>query len=188
MDRMEALEIIRQRRSIRSYQPQQISEEDLNTLLRILVEGPTARNMQKIHFSVVQDAELIDFIAEKVRQNMLNCGNPEQIEKAKNPEYSPLFHAPTVIFISGDLSGFNAHTDCGIAAGLLVASASLLGISSCITASSIFLFKEEEGKKVLQRMGVPENYNVVCGVALGYQKGEKPAMPPKRKDLVTFVR
>jgi nitroreductase len=74
MDRMEALEIIRQRRSIRSYQPQQISEEDLNTLLRILVEGPTARNMQKIHFSVVQDAELVDFIAEKGPENMLNCG------------------------------------------------------------------------------------------------------------------
>jgi nitroreductase len=95
---------------------------------------------------------------------------------------------PTVIFISGDLSGFNAHTDCGIAAGRLVASASLMGISSCITASSIFLFKEEAGKDVLKRMGVPENYGVVCGVALGYCKGEIPEMPPKRGDLVTYVR
>jgi nitroreductase len=50
MDQKEALEIIRQRRSIRCYEPQQITEEDLQTLLRILVEGPTARNMQKIHF------------------------------------------------------------------------------------------------------------------------------------------
>ncbi len=188
MEQKEALEIIRQRRSIRCYQPQQISEEDLGTLLRILVEGPTARNMQKIHFSVVQDAELIDYIAEKVRENMLKNGSPEMVAKANTPGYSPLFHAPTVVFISGDLSGFNAHTDCGIAAGLLVATASLLGISSCITASSIFLLKEEEGKAVLKRMGVPENYGVVCGVALGYCRGDKPEMPPKRRDIVTYVR
>jgi hypothetical protein len=66
-------------------------------------------------------------------------------------------------FFSGDLSGFNAHTDCGIARGaVVVASASLLGISSCITASS-FPLQGRGRKKVLQRMGVGKLQRLVAG-------------------------
>jgi hypothetical protein len=35
---------------------------------------------------------------------------------------------------------------------------------------------------------IPEGYNHVCCVALGYMDGEKPEEPPRDRDVINFVR
>ena len=44
------LTAISERRSIRQYKPEQITEEQLQALLRAAVESPSARNLQPWHF------------------------------------------------------------------------------------------------------------------------------------------
>jgi len=129
-------------------------------------------------------------MAELIRQQMLQ-GDEAQRKKASAPGYSPLHHAPTVIFVTGELSAsFHTQSDCGIGVGLIVAAAEQMGISSCITGSSLFMFKSDEGETLRKTLQIPENYQTVCTIALGYATGEKPE-PPVRKsaeELVTYVR
>ncbi len=184
----EGLESLKTRRSVRSYQDKQITDEELQTILQIVTDGPTAHNKQMYHFSVVQDRQLLDHLSENIRQMMLK-GNEVQKKKASTPGYAPLHHAPTVIFVSGELqSDFHVQTDCGIAAGLIVAAATAMGVSSCITASSLFMFKSDEGAEIKKKLGIPDNQQAVCTVALGYCEGDYPEKPEKKTDLVTFVR
>ena len=56
---MDVLKAIADRRSHRAYTEAQIPEETLAAILRAGLEAPSARNRQPWHFSVVQNAELI---------------------------------------------------------------------------------------------------------------------------------
>ncbi len=187
----QAVEKLLERRSVRNLDPdRQISEEELQTLLQIASTSPSAHNNQRYHFSAVQDRKLLDHMAELIRQHMLE-GSQDQRRKASTPGYSPLHHAPTVLFVSGDLdASFHVQTDCGIAAGLVVAAAEEMGLSSCVTASSLFMFESDEGQALRDRLQIPEGYRTVCAIALGYRKGDKPAEPEhkSKEELVTAVR
>lgn len=188
MKNPEAEKCLEERRSVRSYAPAQIGDAELKSILKIIQDGPTHHNTQLLHFSVVQDAALLAEMSENIRQIMLNSGNAAQIKKASTPGYTPLHHAPTVIFIAGDLKAdFHVQTECGIAAGLIVSAASVMGVSSCITASSLFMFRDEYGAKIKKKIGIPDGYQAVCTVALGYVNGEAPEKPEKKKDMVSYV-
>lgn len=186
-----AVQALKERRSIRTFDPdRQVPEELLQELLQVAMNSPTAHNNQKYHFTVVQDPALLEHMAELIRQIMLN-GTEAQRTKASKPGYSPLHHAPTVIFITGELdSGFNIQTDCGIAAGMISAAAEHLGLAACVTGSSVFMFKTDAGAALKEKLQIPDNYKTVCTVALGYLQGEKP-MPPVKKSadvLISYVR
>ena len=64
---VEGLQALKERRSVRSYQPRQIAEEDLQAILQVVTDGPTAHNKQLYHFTVVQDKALLDRMAEEIR-------------------------------------------------------------------------------------------------------------------------
>ena len=187
----EAVKLLQERRSIRNLDPErQIPEETLQEILKVALNTPSAHNRQKYHFSVVQDAALLEHMADLIRQQMLQ-GDEAQRKKASAPGYSPLHHAPTVIFVSGELSASSyVQTDCGIGVGLIVAAAEELGLSTCVTGSSLFMFRSDEGADLKKTLQIPDNYQTVCTVALGYRKGDKPEPPAKKsaEELLTYVR
>jgi len=67
----ETLALIASRRSHRAYKNRQITEEQLNALLKAAVESPSAVNRQPWHFSAVQKAELLDELNASVRENVM---------------------------------------------------------------------------------------------------------------------
>lgn len=60
---MDALEVIFTRRSVRRFSSQQVSKEDIDTMLRAAMSAPSAKNEQPWHFLVIDDRELLDKIA-----------------------------------------------------------------------------------------------------------------------------
>ena len=187
MNHPDVVKLLEERRSVRSFRPEQIPEEALQSIVRIITDVPTHHNTQLVRFTVVQDKALLDELSEKIRQIMLS-GAPSTAETARKPGYSPLHHAPTVIFISGQLkTSFHVQTACGVAAGQIISAAAVMGLASCITASSLFMFQGEDGADIKRRLGIPEDYQAVATVALGYLDGDMPARPEKT-DKVTFVR
>ncbi len=184
----EGLELISERRSIRSFENKQITDEELDALVRVALNSPSAHNKQLFHFSVVQDRKLLNDLSETIRQKML-AGDEASVKKASAPGYTPLYYAPTAIFISGDLkSGFNVQTDCGMAAGLLLAAAEEIGLGACMTNSSLFMFDGESGEALKAKIGIPEGYKVVGAVIVGYRKGDKPQAKQRKEGLVNFIR
>lgn len=178
------LDIIRQRRSVRRFKPEQVSEADLQALLDAALHAPSAMNQQKWHFTVVQNAGLLDLMVEIMKENIHATGIESLIKRADTPGYSTFHHAPTVIMISGPEG---SQVDCGAAAENILIAAESMGLGSCIMTSPTLLFTSERGNSLRGRLGIPQGYNHVCTVVLGY-KDETPAMPPRKPDVVTHVR
>lgn len=176
----EVLKAIRDRRSIRSYEPEQITDEQLQALLDAALQSPTARNTQQWHFSVVQNRALLDeFSAEDARL----------IGQGDNPDFH-LFHgAPTVIFISRPENCDNrfVEVDCGIAVENIALAAQGLGLGSVILGMPMAVFCSDRGAHYAKLLGFPEGYCFSIAIAVGRPAATKEAHPIG-EGKINFVR
>ena len=183
----ETLKVISKRRSIRSYKPEQISEEEVQAIVEAAIYAPTAANLQSWHFSVVQNPALIAKIRETLKQNMLNSKVPGMAERASAPTFKAFHGAPTIIFLSQEASSNFGQIDCGIAAENIALAAESLNIGSCIMTSSVNLFLNDAAGELAREIGIPAGYKQVCAVTLGY-KGENPQASARKDNLVNYVK
>jgi nitroreductase len=183
----ETLEVIRHRRSIRKYKPEQIADAELQLMLDAAIYAPNAMNQQKWHFTVIQNKKILDDMVNIIKENIMKSGIEFLVEKAKSPDYHTFYNAPTVILISGDSNANNIQIDCGLAAQNITLSAESLNIGSCVITSSAFLFASEKGKELKKVLGIPDGYNHICTIAIGY-KDEQPEVPPRNRNVFNYVR
>ena len=78
----EMIGVIKQRRSIRQFDPRQIPADALNTILEAALFAPSALNQQKWYFSVVQNKTLLKKMVQITKANKLNSDIPFLIQKA----------------------------------------------------------------------------------------------------------
>jgi nitroreductase len=183
----ETIEVIKRRRSIRKFKPEQIPDHLLQEILECALLAPNARNQQKWHFTVIQNREVLNKMVNIMKENMMNSGIAFLAERAKEPNFNPFWNAPTVILITADKTARFAEIDCALAAENILIAAESLGLGSIIMTSTEFLFASEKGNELKKELGVPEGYEHVCVVALGY-KDENPPPKPRRKDVINYIR
>ena len=184
----ETLEIIHNRRSIRQFKEEQIKDDELNQILEAAIYAPNARNQQQWHFTVVQDKEMLDKMVKLTKENIMNSGIEFLKERASSPEYHTYYHAPTLILVTGDEKAQFVQLDCGAAAQNIALAAKSLNIGSCVMTSSVFLFMSDKGDEIKGELGIPQSYNHVCAVALGYPDCENPEPPPRKKDVINYIK
>ena len=184
----ETLRVINHRRSIRTFKHEQISESELQVLLEAAIHAPSAANQQRWHFTVVQDKALLDLMVDMVKENAAKLGNEFFVKRVSAPGYHTFHNAPTVIMISGDVKAMCIQIDCGAAAENILIAAESLNLGACVMASPNLLFMSEKGNELRSRLGIPDGYNHVCTVAVGYRTGDSPPMPPRNTDVITYVR
>lgn len=113
---MKTLEAIFKRRSIRQYKPGEISQQDIETLLKAAMAAPTARNCQEWEFVVVRDKNMF--------KKMLEI----------HPYARMLEHADCAIVVCGNTQREHAPgywmADCGAATQNILLAATELGIGS----------------------------------------------------------
>jgi nitroreductase len=183
----ETIETILKRRSTRQFKKDQIKESDLKEILNAAIHAPNAQNLQKWHFTVVQNKATLDRMVEITKTNLRDSNIPFFLERINSPDYHTYYHAPTVILISGDEKHKFIDLDCGLAAQNILLSAESLGISSVVMTSSEFLFASKDPTGIKKELGIPEGYRHICVVALGYREGAKPAAPDRNMDVVNYI-
>jgi len=183
----ETIEVIKRRRSIRKFKPEQIPDAYLQEILECAILAPNARNQQKWHFTIIQNKEMLNKMANIMKEGMLESGINFLVQRAKDPNFNPFWNAPTVVLITADKTARFAEIDCALAAENILIAAESLGLGSIIMTSTELLFKSEKGEQLKKELGVPEGYEHVCVVALGY-KDENPPPKPRRKDVINYVR
>lgn len=183
----ETLKVIQQRRSVRKYQAEQIADSELQEILKAAVYAPSAVNQQKWHFSVIQNKELLDQMVEIIKENMLHSGNEQLAKRAQMDNFHTYYHAPTLILISGDAQHPN-YLDCGAAAQNICLAAESLHIGSCFIGFTRLLFASEKGKALSRQLGIPEGYQFITSVTLGYKALENQAAPVRKMDVFTYIK
>ena len=171
----ETLRVLKERRSVRRYKAEQITEAELNAVLEAGTWAPSAKGLQTSVLVVVQDPETIAYMSR------LNA------EIQGNPGTDPFYGAPTVVVVLGDGEKLNWLQDGSLVMGNLMNAAAALGLGSCWINRAMELFDRPEGKELLKKWGLPETYRGVGNCILGYVDGELPAPTPRKDGWILRV-
>ncbi|NDW10035.1 nitroreductase [Dysgonomonas sp. 520] len=170
------VESIMNRRSIRSYKPEQIKQEQLDTIMQCAINAPSARNLQAWEVRVIQNPDLLKRI------------NDRFVEKTKAKEGSNVFHnSPTLIIVGKDKENPYSPVDCGLLAQNILLSAESMGIGTCVVGYVAVVFNDEVGKEFLKEIKMPDNFDVAFGISIGY-KNESPEAKPRDANKVQYIK
>ncbi|MDR0638473.1 MAG: nitroreductase family protein [Spirochaetaceae bacterium] len=184
----EIMNVIKSRRSIRSFSNEQIKQEELDVILEAGMYAPSAAGKQARYFTVIQDQQILDEISSEAKR-VYRSMNVEFLQNlGSNERFDPFFHAPTVIVISGEINSIAPNSDCAVAAQNIMLAAEALQIGSCWISASAVITQTEEGKKIIEKLGLPEDYAPFNSIALGYKKTERHDVPPRREGVVNYIR
>lgn len=168
---MGVFEIIKTRRSVRSYKSEPLPEEKLKKILEAARLAPSAHNAQPWKFIVVKDAEKRKKLA----------------EAALNQDF--VAEAPVVIAAVGlepdhvMSSGVPAFAvDLAIAIDHMTLTATEEGLGTCWVGA----FSQEKVKKILE---IPEEYKVVILLPLGFP-ADTPGIKSRKniEDIVCYEK
>lgn len=168
---MDVLQAISGRRSHRAYKEEQLPEEVLGAILKAGLESPSARNHQPWHFSVAQNAALIQEIHDEAANVMGGTGSP----RFADPDFQMFYHAPTVIFLFGEKDFSWTQVDCGIAVENMALAAEGLGVGSVILGLPKAAFTGDRADELREKLCCPEGYDFVIALALGFSTDTKEA-------------
>lgn len=167
------IESLLTRRSVRKYKAQQITREELDTVLEVGMSAPTAKNLQSPIIIALQDKDDIAYLS-KLNAAVMNLSG------------DPFYGAPTVLVVLADAANPNAVADGSLVMGNLMNAAHAIGLGSCWINRAREVFAGDEGKKLLKKWGVEGDYIGIGNCILGYPD-EAPAAKPRKDNYVYYV-
>ena len=152
-----------QRRSIRAYKPEQITDDELKTVLEAGTWAPTGMGRQDPWIVAVQNPELLKKIS---RMNAAFLGT----------DSDPFYGAPTYVLVFGSDPAVwaNSVPDGSLVLGNMMNAAYTIGLGSCWINREREMFATPEGKALMKELGLPDGLIGIGALALGY-----PAAPPR---------
>ncbi|MDW7651588.1 MAG: nitroreductase family protein [Bacillota bacterium] len=183
----ETLAIIKRRRSLREFLTEQIKDADLAAVLEAGTYAPTAANQQPWHFTVIQNAKLLQEMSDDLIEHLQAAGDPRFAHIAGAKNFHVFHRAPTAVLISGEESALMPQADCAAAAQNMLLAAESLGLGSCWVNLSVHLFAGEKSGLWKQRLGVPDGYRPMYSIALGCKASEREAAP-RREGVINYIK
>ena len=170
----ETIKTLMERRSVRAYKPEQITEAALTAILEAGLMAPSAMGKQSAVLVAVQDADTLKLL--------------EQLNRTiAGRENDQFYGAPTAVVVLADPAATNADNadrDGSLAMGNLMNAAWSLGVGSCWINRAKETFQRPEGKALLEKWGLPTDLLGVGICILGYPEGDIPAPRPRREGRV----
>ncbi|MDR1794694.1 MAG: nitroreductase family protein [Erysipelotrichaceae bacterium] len=187
MSQNQTIETILNRRSIRSYKPDPISESDLNTIIEAGQRAPYVWEDCR-HFTVVKDRDLIS----RLNAAAIKAGsaiNKEMREIFQQPGFDGTYGAPCIIIVSGNEAALQHEAICGASIENMLIAAKALGLGSCWVYFVIFAFHGEDAASFKEELQIPEGFKPCAGVLLGYETEPFTEEEDVRwKNGVTFIK
>jgi nitroreductase len=169
------LKDLKNRRSIRSYKPEQITDEELDAILEAGTYAASGMGAQSAVIVAVQNKTIIN------KLQKLN------IEVLKDPKAKPFYGAPTVVNVLVNTKGPTPLEDGNLVIGNLMNAAAALGIGSCYVYRAKEVFASEEGQGLLKKWKLSPDYIGVGHVLLGYA-AEEPKAAARKEGYIIKVK
>ncbi len=167
-------DIVKSRRSVRSFKPDAVPEDKLARILEAGTYAPTGRGKQSPQIIAVTDKNYRD------RVSKLNAG-------ILGTDSDPYYGAPVIVLVLAD-GGANTFVEdgsCVLENLMLAAAAEDLGTVWIHREREIF--DSDEGKALLKEWGLPETLRGVGSVALGFPSSEPKPAAPRKKDYIKYI-
>ncbi|MDO4478694.1 MAG: nitroreductase family protein [Lachnospiraceae bacterium] len=188
------MDIIKARHSIRKYTDEQISREDLETILEAGNFAPNAGGGQRSMMVAIRNKALATKVG---KMNMAGFDrshligsfvSKEQPSTIDDPSIKNGFYdAPTVVCVFCQDNFMFKTADAFCMMENMILQATELGIASCMISRGYETFASEEGQRLMQAWGVPEGYACQGFVILGYIDGQEPHSKPRKPGRVKVI-
>lgn len=154
----EVLDLIKTRRSVRSYKSDPVPEELLNQILEAGTYAPSGRGLQSPTIIAVTTPKYRKLIAE-LNAEVMGTNN------------DPYYGAPVVVLVlaEGTVGTYVEDGSCVLENMMLAATS--LGLGTVWVHRERQIFDSEKGKALLKEWGLPETLRGVGSIALGYPEG-----------------
>ena len=176
----QVLSTIRQRSSARAYSAQQLTQEELDTVIRAGLMAPTGMNRQPWHFTVIRSKEALERFGAARRAMPLPPGIPPEIAKKFG---DPMRNAPVVILVSAKDGGTSFEDCCLAMENMFIAAASLGIMSGWDHAIVRDLFSSDPA---LKQAYIPDGYTLYAAAFFGYP-GPNVRERGERKGTVEYL-
>ena len=167
------LENLKNRRSIRKYKAEQVSDAHLDAILEAGLYAASGMNTQNTVMVAVRDKETRDLLS---RMNAAVMGSDKD----------PFYGAPCVVVVLAEPERYTAVEDGALVMGNLMQAAYDVGVGSCWIHRARQMFESEEGKALLKKWGLREDLMGIGNCVLGYAD-EDPAPKPRREGRIVKV-
>lgn len=176
------LDLLKNRRSIRRYQPEPIPRNVIETLLEAAIWAPSAHNRQPWRFAVVESEatknQLARAMGERLRRDLAVDGVPDDaIAKDAARSYSRMTGAPVLIALCLSMADMDQYPDerralneylmaaqsVAMAGQNLLLAAADAGLGACWMCAP--LFAPDVVRGVLE---LPEDWEPQAVITLGY--------------------
>ena len=175
--KVETLEVLKNRRSIRKFKPEQISADELDAVLDAGTFAPNGGGRQGFVIVAVQDPAAVAKLDE------LNAKALNAAPAGTHPYYG----APTVLLVLSTDASVTPVEDCSAITCNMLNAAYAIGLGSCWVHRCKEIVESPEGKALLKKWGLPENVRGVSSVALGYPDCPHPGAEPRKSGLTLKV-
>lgn len=183
---MDAIELLKNRRSVRKYSEQPVSRDLITEIVQLSQLAPSWSNFQIARYNIIDNKKLIQDIADNCVQGFIY--NMKTLTRA-----SGIVVLSYVTGESGSLKGKvetlgDEHSnnqawecfDSGLACLQFCLSAYAKGVATCILGVI-------DNNAIAQKIGLPENEKVAAIITYGYEDGEH-HKAPARKEISEVLR
>jgi len=170
----DTIEDLLTRRSVRQYTDKPVKKADLETILKAGSYAASGMGKQSPRIIATQNKELI------ARLSALN-------NKYLGANSDPFYGASSLAIVFADTSMPTYLYDGSLVMGNMMNAARALGLGSCWIHRAKEVFASEEGKALMKKWGVPESYEGIGHLVVGYAAKPAGEAAPRKDDYITWV-
>ena len=199
------MKVIQDRRSIREYTDEPVSDQDLDLILEAARQAPSGENAQPWRFIIVKDAETrkklgalagggsgrrftSEFVTKQMQARFSGLQDEEKkkaaFEKLTSGKVSAfLADAPVDLVVCGKKGVWDMPYDTSAAIENILLMVTALNLGACWVIAPCIDIRDEERIKAL--LGMPEDYKAVSIISIGHPT--RPHRPRPRLPINELV-
>lgn len=169
-----ALNVLKTRRAIRSYESRIPERELIDKVLEAGTYAPTGMGLQ---------SPIIVAVTNQALRNRLSRMNADIMGQDTDPFYG----APVVLIVLADKNIPTYLYDGSLVMGNLLNAAHAVGLGSCWIHRAKEMFDSDEGKALLKEWGIEGDYEGIGNCIIGYPAQGLPTPKERKTDYIHYI-
>ncbi len=165
------LEALEERRSVKKFKSEMVPMDDIEKIVNAGLYAASGMGKQ---------SPIIIEVTDKATRDQLSKMNAKILGR----DTDPFYNAPVVLVVLADKSVPTHVYDGSLVLGNMMLASHALGLGSCWIHRAKEEFESEEGKKLLEKLGVKGEYEGIGHLVVGYPDVSGLKAVPRKENRV----